>query len=92
MGVGLQSSVHSIKEEMASNRVLAHFDANVRKLLSTDASSLAIGAVLSQVQHGEERPVAFASCIINDAERADTVGEREALAFIWACEHWHYYL
>ena len=71
-----------IKEEIASNRVLAHFEANVPTLVSTDASSLAIGAVLSQVQHGEERPIAVASPTPIDAERAYSIGEREALVCI----------
>ena len=61
-------------------------------MVSTDASSVAIGAVLSQVQHSEELPVEFASRTLNDAERTYSLGEREAPAFIWGCEHWHYYL
>ena len=81
-----------IKEEIASNRVLCHFAANVPTLVSTDASTVVIGAVLSQLQHGEERPVAFASRTLNNGERAYSAGEREALVCICACEHWHSYL
>jgi len=38
-------------------------------ILDTDASDLAIGAVLSQVVDGVERPIAFYSCIMNSAQR-----------------------
>ena len=45
-----------------------------------------------QVQNGRERPVAFASRVLNDAEQGYSVCEKEALACLFACEHWHYYL
>ena len=61
--------------------------------MTTDASAVAIGAVLSQTQNdGSERPVAFASRTLTSAERAYSVSEREALAWIWACERWHWFL
>ena len=53
-----ESAFKSIKEEIALNLMLPHFDANLATSVSTNASSEAIGAVLSQVQRGEERPVA----------------------------------
>ena len=87
-----QRGFERVKSEIASNRVLAHFDVDSKTIVSTDASGVAVGAVLSQIQHGTERPVAFASRTLNEHERAYSVGEREALACIWACEHWHYYL
>jgi len=48
--------------------------------------------VLSQIQGGTERPVAFASRSLNAAEQKYLVGEREALACVWACERWHMYV
>ena len=48
--------------------------------------------MLSQIQRDKERPIAFASRTLNASERAYSVGEREALACIWAVEHWHYYV
>ena len=39
-------------------------------ILDTDASDFAIGAVLSQIQDGQERPVSFASKVLNSAQRA----------------------
>ena len=90
--VECQHAFETIKNRLTSPQTLAHFDTNARTIVSTDASGVAIGAVLSQIQRGEERPIAFASRTLNASERAYSVGEREALACIWAVEHWHYYL
>jgi hypothetical protein len=38
-------------------------------ILTTDASEVAIGAILSQVQEGKERPIAYASQQLNTAEQ-----------------------
>ena len=81
-----------LKQEISSNRVLAQFDTQFRTIVSTDASAVALGSVLSQIQNGEERPIALSSRTLSSAERAYSVGEREALPCIWPCEHWHYYL
>ena len=37
-------------------------------ILTTDVSKTALGAILSQVQNGEERPIAYASRQTNKAE------------------------
>ena len=87
-----QYAFDEIKRQLTSRPTLAHFDINARTIVSTDASGVALGAVLSQVQRGEERPIAYASRTLNSYERTYSVGEREALACIWAIEHWHYYL
>ena len=88
-----QQAFEQLKAELVSTRVLAHFDAKLPTVVTTDASGVAIGAVLSQLQtDGVERPVAYASRTLSSAERAYSVSEREALACIWACERWNYYL
>ena len=85
-------AVRALKMQLVSPPVLAHFDIASPTLVTCDASSVAIGAVLSQIQNGVERPVAFASRALNQTEQRYSVGEREALACIWACERWHLYL
>jgi hypothetical protein len=48
--------------------------------------------VLLQVRGNDELPVAFASRVLNFAKQRYSVCEKEALAGLFACEHWHYYL
>lgn len=72
--------------------MLAHFDLQSPTFVTCDASNTAICAVLSQLQGGTERPVAFASRSLTPTEQKYSVVEREALSCIWACEQWHMYL
>ena len=88
-----QRAFDRLKESLTSAQVLAHFDPDLVTLVTTDASGVALGAYLSQIHHdGVERTVAFASRTLSPTERAYSTSEREALACMWACEHWHYYL
>ena len=49
--------------------------------MACDASTKAVGAVLSQIREGEERPVAYCSRQLNSAETKYSVTELELLAF-----------
>ena len=53
---------------------------------------IALGECLSQKVGGVERPIAFASRVLSTAERKYSASEREALACLWACERWNFYL
>lgn len=86
------AAVHRLKLQLTSPPVLAHFDLQSPTFVTCDASTSAIGAVLSQLQSGNECPVAFASRSLTPTEQKYSVGEREALACVWACERWHMYL
>lgn len=91
--VDCKEAFESLKSALTSANVLAHIDPNLDTIVTTDASGVALGAVLSQIQiDSSERPVAFASRTLSSAERAYSVSEREALACMWACEHWHWFL
>ena len=56
-------------------------------MLSTDASSEAIGAILSQGPVGKDLPVSYASRTLNNVERNYPTIERELLAIIWGCKY-----
>ncbi|KAG1938978.1 retrotransposable element [Pimephales promelas] len=85
-------AVQTLKAQLTTPPVLAHFNPECLTLVTCDASDRAVGAVLSQVQDGVERPVAFASRALTPTEQRYSVGEREALACVWASERWHLYL
>jgi hypothetical protein len=61
-------------------------------MLATDASSYAIGAVLSQKQQSQDLPIAYASRTLNRAESNYSTIERELLAIVWAVKHFRPYL
>ncbi len=81
-----------LKSQFTTPPILAHFDLDIPTIVTCDASTQALGAVLSQEQDGVERPVAFASRALTPTEQRYSVGEREALACVWATERWHLYL
>jgi len=60
--------------------------------LDTDASDVAIRAVLSQVINGIERPIAFYSRIMNSAQRNYCPTRRERLDVIASLQHLRHYL
>ena len=61
-------------------------------ILDTDASDAAVGAVLSQVVDGVERPTTFYFRIMNSAQRNYCPIRRELLAVIAALQRFRHYL
>ena len=61
-------------------------------ILDTDASNSGIGAVLSQVQGGTERVIAYASKTLNHSQRRYCTTYRELLAVVVFVKHFRHYL
>jgi len=61
-------------------------------ILDTDASDVAVGAVLSQRVDGIERPIAFFSRVMNVTQRNYCTTRRELLVVICALQHFRHYL
>jgi len=61
-------------------------------ILDTDASHVAIGAVLSQFVDGEECPIAFFSRVLGRSQQNYCATRRELLAVILVLQHFHHYL
>ena len=75
-----QESFEKIKETLTSTEVLAHYNPDVPLGLACDASGVGIGAVIyHKYEAGTERPIAYASKTLSDAERKYSQIEREAI-------------
>ncbi|KAL0171312.1 hypothetical protein M9458_031623, partial [Cirrhinus mrigala] len=81
-----------IKTALTSSPVLRAPDFSCPFLLQTDASDTGLGAVLSQIQEGEEHPIIYISRKLSTAERKYAAVEKEALAIKWAVLELRYYL
>lgn len=87
-----QKAFDSLREALCSEAVLIYPNFAEPFILATDASGVAIGAVLSQMREGFERPVAFASRQLTTPERNYSTTERELLAVVWATQQFRCYL
>ncbi|GBN97875.1 Transposon Tf2-8 polyprotein [Araneus ventricosus] len=77
-----------VKDLLQSTTVLKFFDKDKPIVLSVDASSFGIGGVLLQ----KGQPVAYTSATLSEAQSRYSQIEKELLAIVHACEHFHYYV
>lgn len=88
-----QQAFEELKEELVSDTVLTSYHPDRETVVSADASSFGLGAVLMQMlPSGELRPVAYASRSMTSTERRYAEIEKEALATTWLLEHWAHLL
>ena len=88
-----RSSFEQLEQKLTTPLLLALPDFDVLFVVETDASSVAVGAVLAQKKKdGKIHPVKYASRTMNKTERDYSDCEREALAVIFAFEEVRVYL
>jgi transposase InsO family protein len=88
----LQQSFEQLKERLVNSPVLALPANDGQFILDTDAVDVAIGAVLSQIQDGDEKVLAYASRLYSDAEKNYCVTRKELLAVVFFMKHFRQYL
>ena len=76
---------------LTSTALLVHYDPTKPLVISCDASHYGVGALLSQVCSGEEKPVAYASMTLTKAERNYSQPEK-GLALLFGVKKFHVYL
>lgn len=81
-------SFDKLKTLLTTYPVLAYPEFDKEFVLTTDASDIAIGAVLSQ----KGRPISYASRTLNSAERNYHTLEKELLAIVWSVKYFRPYL
>jgi hypothetical protein len=91
-GPSQQETSESIKDKLCTTPVLPYHNFEIPFILTTNASKIAVAAILCQVQNGVERPIAYASRQMNKAEQAYTVSEAKLLALVWATKYFRFFL
>ena len=84
---------NAVKDALGSAQVLTHYSTDRDLILQTDASGYGLGAVLLQPDvNGDIRPVAYASRVLNSAEKNYSQIEREALSLVFGVQKFRQYL
>ena len=87
------NSFHSLKNHICSAPILAYPKFDQPFVLQTDASDKGLGAVLTQFDNsGKEHVISYASRSLSDREKNYSATEKEALAVVFAVEHFRVYL
>lgn len=87
-----KEAFNCLKRAMTQIRSLGYYDPKDRTQVFADASPVGLGAVL--VQHGASGPriIAYGNKSLTDREKRYCQTEKEALALVWAVEHFDMYL
>lgn len=81
-----------LKSSLTSEPLLVYPDFSKPFVLSTDASSISLGAILANNIYGNEHPISYASRQVSKSERSYSATELELLAVIWAVKYFRCYL
>ena len=85
--------INGSKEFLTTQLILMYPDYDKQFIVSTDASSKVLCAVLSQLEEdGREHPIQYASRMLNDAEKKYSTHKREALRMVLALKKFRHYI
>jgi hypothetical protein len=91
-GESEQEAFDTLKIALCSDQVMAYSDFSKPFILTTDASKVAVAAILSQVQDGVKRPISYASRQMNTAEQNYSASEAEMYAVTCETRYYRCYL
>ncbi|XP_045452155.1 uncharacterized protein K02A2.6-like [Melitaea cinxia] len=82
----------SLKDTLTKIQTLGYYDVNDKTQVIADASPVGLGAVLVQIDANGPRIIAYGNRTLTDCERRYSQTEKEALALVWAIEHFNVFL
>ena len=91
-GKSQEEAFDKSKKMLTSSDVLVHFDPKHPIRVTADSSEYGIGAVLSLIIDGKDKPVCFVSRTLTKPERNYSKTEKEGLALVFAVKKFHFYL
>ena len=88
-----EQSFRRLKQCLMDATFTSYFDPKKHTAITVDASPVGLSAILTQVDANKiRRVISYASRSLSDIEQRFSQTEREALACVWACEHYHRYI
>lgn len=86
------NAFQNCQQILTNDPILQYPDFSKPFILTTDASNVALGAILSQGSIGSDLPIAYASRTLNESEQNYSTVEKELLAIVYATKYFRPYL
>lgn len=88
-----EAAFQKLKSVLSDIRTLNYFDKNLPTSIYVDASPVGLSGILTQANpDGTINVVSYGSRALSDVESRYSQIEREMMAVVWACEHYHLYI
>ena len=89
-----KNAFDNLKAALTSAPCMAYFDIHKETFIVVDASPVGVSAILSQKSPNvaNSKVIAYTSRALSPVETRYSQTEREALAIVWAVEHFHMFL
>ncbi|XP_026746906.1 uncharacterized protein K02A2.6-like [Trichoplusia ni] len=87
-----EKAFESLKQQLADIKTPGYYNPADKTQIIADASPVGLGEVLIQIDGKGPRVIAFGNKSLTDCEKRYCQTEKEALALVWAVEHFKIYL
>lgn len=91
-GKSQQTAFCALKAALSDIQNLGYYNVDDKTMVFADASPVGLGAILVQTNESGPRIIGFGNKTLSDCERRYCQTEKEALALVWAVEHFHMFL